>query len=592
MELRSQTVSLPYGADLVTLSYRVTAGQVKEIPLVAVLVDTLGDQDPENDLPRYVWILTTAPPSVPQRLLSLVPFFYFSPGTNDHPDGNALPPFIDIAHLDRSQWKRISWYAAQSFLLNPQPWFLWSLPAAGSANWYEYERVRAATGELLMALWKNANEVDKPLWLDSPEWRETEAILFGRSVVRGYLRSRQLQELRNEQLRRQRSRLARNWELLRQRAEEEHLFFDPLALPSGEFTHALLWVAKEDVERHWRVRPFNHRFLNIRSPWRDRHLKGWQGYVKEVETEEGTHHLIPLAIYGLDFPKIPTLLVDFRDVFNPKKRELSRRIKGDGIRYALERSPLWNGTYRMGTWIYDFFTGRTGVDYNQPSRLSTAAQLGVLLLVNDQLAPDMKVLIQEELGRLKLNPLTLDFEGFPRVAIAQHAALLKQALQGEGLRQRLLQDRQRDQVRLKHGLGKRFLFQLVRFASLGQYRHREPEEFRAAYIFHRKWRHHQDFLREVADSEGPLELVWDPQRIHRSLQFVLENADRLPESTGRLAQVLLERAQTPELQSLAHRCLLAFRPSGELRASGPQILPRPPSLGLPGQTEPVSLPRP
>jgi hypothetical protein len=39
--------------------------------------------------------------------------------------------------------------------------------------------------------------------------------------------------------------------------------------------------------------------------------------------------MIPLAIYGLDHPKIPALLIDFRSSLNPKKREMSRRFIDD-----------------------------------------------------------------------------------------------------------------------------------------------------------------------------------------------------------------------------------------------------------------------
>jgi hypothetical protein len=45
-----------------------------------------------------------------------------------------------------------------------------------------------------------------------------------------------------------------NWELLRQRVEEEGLYFDPLTMPDGSATHALVWVARQDIES---TRPFN-----------------------------------------------------------------------------------------------------------------------------------------------------------------------------------------------------------------------------------------------------------------------------------------------------------------------------------------------
>jgi hypothetical protein len=39
--------------------------------------------------------------------------------------------------------------------------------------------------------------------------------------------------------------------------------------------------------------------------------------------------MIPLALYGLDNPKIPMVLVDFRDGLNPKKREnVAARVAG------------------------------------------------------------------------------------------------------------------------------------------------------------------------------------------------------------------------------------------------------------------------
>ena len=68
-----------------------------------------------------------------------------------------------------------------------------------------------------------------------------------------------------------------NWELLRQRAEAESLFFEPLQMPDGSMTHALLWVAKSDLASN-QGRRYDGRFLNISSPWSDKRLLTWQGY--------------------------------------------------------------------------------------------------------------------------------------------------------------------------------------------------------------------------------------------------------------------------------------------------------------------------
>src|SRR4030095_7133058 len=69
-----------------------------------------------------------------------------------------------------------------------------------------------------------------------------------------------------------------NWELLRQRSEAESLYFEPLQMPDGSTTHALIWVARQDLANK-RNHPYSDRFLNIADPWSDKRLQTWKGYV-------------------------------------------------------------------------------------------------------------------------------------------------------------------------------------------------------------------------------------------------------------------------------------------------------------------------
>src|ERR1051325_4741720 len=62
-----------------------------------------------------------------------------------------------------------------------------------------------------------------------------------------------------------------NWDLRRQRAEPESLYFEPLAMPDGSATHAIVYVAREDLIKN-RSRKFGSRFLNIANPWDDSRL--------------------------------------------------------------------------------------------------------------------------------------------------------------------------------------------------------------------------------------------------------------------------------------------------------------------------------
>jgi hypothetical protein len=65
-------------AQLLTLFCRAcedATGSGRDIPLVAVLRDTLGDSDSVNDRVTYVWLLTYSRPSWEKRMLSAIPFF-------------------------------------------------------------------------------------------------------------------------------------------------------------------------------------------------------------------------------------------------------------------------------------------------------------------------------------------------------------------------------------------------------------------------------------------------------------------------------------------------------------------------------------
>ena len=82
--LRLERVEVPGGAELITVSAKLAGLDPKEestekdnwVPLVSILRDTLGDNNPENNRLRYVWPLTYTRPTTKQRLAAAIPFFY------------------------------------------------------------------------------------------------------------------------------------------------------------------------------------------------------------------------------------------------------------------------------------------------------------------------------------------------------------------------------------------------------------------------------------------------------------------------------------------------------------------------------------
>src|SRR5205085_8001227 len=111
-----------------------------------------------------------------------------------------------------------------------------------------------------------------------------------------------------------------------------------------------------------------------------------------------------LALYGLDYQKIPIMLVDFRDSLNPKKREMSRRVLHDVASNVLSLSSFTNIPYFLGRFVYDFVTDKRGMDLNQPTRLRTYSQLKLLLSLSDSLDPALRDEISHRLERVSLNP--------------------------------------------------------------------------------------------------------------------------------------------------------------------------------------------
>jgi hypothetical protein len=70
----------------------------RDVPLVTVLRDTLGDKDTENDRVTFIWLFTDAHPRLVQRILSAIPFFYWEVGGGARSDkAPDRAPMVDLS---------------------------------------------------------------------------------------------------------------------------------------------------------------------------------------------------------------------------------------------------------------------------------------------------------------------------------------------------------------------------------------------------------------------------------------------------------------------------------------------------------------
>jgi hypothetical protein len=571
---RIETLPVGTDAELLTVfgsldGLDASHGTTAEVPLVSILRDTLGDKNPENDRLRYVWMLTYTRPTALQRFASAIPFLYGRVGDKKKTSTKGMPPpVLDLADPRRDVWQRFMWLALQNVVVNPYGVVAKASTGALRRNSERYRQAHILRALAILSLYET--ETGKESAFTSAESSEIQArLMLTSKTFGGLIDDSYLDEVLRRQTTQQLDSRGHNWELLRQRAETEGLYFEPLSMPDGSATHALVWVAREDLARNDK-RKFGSRFLNIANPWNDSRLAHWDDYTETryldaegrqvAEATEGARkvELIPLALYGLDFPKIPTLLVDFRDNFNPKKREMSHRVIEDVARNVLSLSRYGDIHYFLGRTVFDFVTSRRGIDVNQPTRLRAYSQLKLLLSLDAALDRDLRDEIGKRIESVSLNPLENDLDAEARLARQQYSALVASAKDAGGLQRRLDRDRREEMIPLEHGKAGRALFGFANVFSLGLYKHREsapPESVRLTLDGERRLAYHKRFLEEVAKSTPVIEVVWNIEDVRRSLRFVAEADTRGDASAARAAAKIFARTSDAETRRLCLDCL-------------------------------------
>jgi hypothetical protein len=464
---------------------------------------------------------------------------------------------MDLAAPENQVWDKIFWTALQNILLDP-----YGTPIKASTSTYrrninDYRRAHIVRALSVLTLYQAVK--GESAFSDS-EMAEMQArLLLTDKTFGGLVDDSNLQRYYTKKVAEVRDERGHNWELLRQRAEAESLFFEPLLMPDGSPTHAILWVAKSDLEKRQGT-SYSGRFLNIANPWTDKRLLQWQGFVEtryfnaeHMPVDQDTPgakavEMIPLGLYGLDNPKIPMLLVDFRDSYNPKKREMSRRVLNDVTRNILSVSKFGNLPYFLGRTVFDFVTGRRGIDVNQPSRLQTYSQLKLLLALNNSMDPDLRQEVNGRLEHVSLNPFENDLEAEARLARGQYAALIAFAKDPEGLVARVDRDRRAEMTALDHGRKAQVAFNVLHVLSFGRYIHREDAspELEARLDISRRLDFHSRFLAQIAKSSVDIDVSWNLNDVRRSLAFISEHGTEAGSTAVMAAAKIFSRTNDTE----------------------------------------------
>src|SRR5215218_5917941 len=289
--LRLERVEVPGGAELITVHARLAGIESTEndkwVPLVSILRDTLGDNNAENNRLRYVWPLTYTRPTTKQRLAAAIPFFYTRVANNEKLT-KTPPPALDLASPESEVWDKIFWTALQNILLDPYGTPIKASTSSYRRNSSDYRRSHIIRALSVLALYQ---AVKGESAFTSGEMATIQArLLLSEKTFGGLVDDSNLQSYYVKKTTQARDERGHNWELLRQKAESESLYFEPLTMPDGSATHALLWVAKRDLIKQQGSR-YSGRFLNIANPWTDKRLLDWHGFV-ETRYFDSENHVV------------------------------------------------------------------------------------------------------------------------------------------------------------------------------------------------------------------------------------------------------------------------------------------------------------
>jgi len=308
---------------------------------------------------------------------------------------------------------------------------------------------------------------------------ELKGHLFGGLVGDEYLPRAYAKDL----MRRTENR-GHNWELLRQAAEENGLYFQPLELAHLPVSFALVWVAQPDVANAV-PRRFDPQFLNIANPFQSERLQKWTGYSEIWNLDErgvrlsgdapGTRpvRMIPLALYSLDYPRVPFLLVDFRSSGRPQRSEIARRLADDITTGVLGMTEFGNWSYLALKSSWFFVHERHGGATNRSARRRAFVQLRHALGADDTMPPALRRELLARAEKLDLNPVEHSWNEEVSNAWRQYDALVAYAQAPRGLARDLDQSRSDEMRPALHGAGTRVLLRMASIGTLGLYHHHE-----------------------------------------------------------------------------------------------------------------------
>ena len=524
------------GAQLLTLVCSACAalnGAEHDVPLVSLLRDTLGDQDEEDDRVTYIWLLTYAHPRMEQRLFSAIPFFYWRVGRGPRVGTHDTKPLMDLSAPERPMMVRMGREVAQWTAFDPLMTSVRASTRAYGSNVRDDERVHV---EEALNYLRQAPVADGTSALTRVQLDTIIARLELRDALLGGLVN-QTQAMRvgmQSGFEQQRIR-ARNWDLLRQWAEKTGLLFEPLSL-AGESGHfAILWFNPQQAEPRGSSLHSIWKLLGIHNPWNDNRLKDWKGPVYERTLNgSGPIRVIPLAVYSLDYPKLPLMLIDFREKLGVRRREVLQRSVNELTGGIFGLSHFSNWYVYVSLHFYNFVAARHGNPKGEKSRLECYSDFRMELALDQSLDAGLKKNIQDRMRWLSVDPLEAAPQREIQDAIERYKLLESEAGENGRLVARVNRERRFELSSFGESEKARAAKSMLHVATLGLYKQEAKGDDLEMVERDRRVAYQLSFLDSLLQPGTPPEVAYDEARIE---SVISELSALIPTISSRRVQL-------------------------------------------------------
>jgi len=357
----------------------------------------------------------------------------------------------------------------------------------------------------------------------------------------------------------------RNLELLRQWAEKTGLIFEPLRLNGNQEHYVILWFPQNksadpgDTSQRaiWKL-------LGISPAWNDDRLKNWTGPVYErAFNQNDSARVIPLAVYSLDYPKRPLMLIDFRHKLSRRQREVAQRSITELISGVVGISHFADWYFYIGLDFHRFVMARHGTALDEGARLDCYSDFRMDLALDQRIDPALKKDTQNRLRWLAVNPLDAAPQHEIQHAIAGYKLLEQDAKTGQLMR-RIEQERRFELSSFGESKKTKLERSMLHVATLGLY----TPQAKTANTFmldrERRVAYQLTLLDSLVQAGTPPETAYDSRNIKSSVLELggLMSSIASPDVRSH-AEATLERLRSltrqVELQADCTKVLLAMK---------------------------------